>query len=382
MINDSRTNNTNHLVQAINNQYFEINDLKVQLQDKIHVINELKHQLAQFHGKSPTTQCESPNFDSMIQEIKDENVSLAFQVSSLVKEGENNKLEYKKLYDSIKQTQAKTKLQTDSFVNTKLSKPPTLGTKLYSITSLPKSKNNKVVHQDYLNVTKENVATLQELLEEAGALKPLDVHIGYAFKFTERIQELLVKVNLVGIKCSSSSKSTLVIPPRKIITTTVILVVEPCPKHSLRYANARESLSRSYLKLEIHPFNLYDYGIERILSNGTSTLEIVEIFLWYLDSGCSKHMPGHLDKLINFVSKFIGLGHNLFSIWQFCDLYLEVAFRKHTCLVRNLDGVDLLLGSHGSKLYTISMADMIKSSPIFLLFKACRICDVSYLTIK
>ncbi|GJW01347.1 hypothetical protein Tco_1556598 [Tanacetum coccineum] len=33
--------------------------------------------------------------------------------------------------------------------------------------------------------------------------------------------------------------------------------------------------------------------------------EIVEIFLWYLDSWCSKHMTGHRDKLINFVSKFI-----------------------------------------------------------------------------
>ncbi|GKF24946.1 hypothetical protein Tco_0080840 [Tanacetum coccineum] len=32
----------------------------------------------------------------------------------------------------------------------------------------------------------------------------------------------------------------------------------------------------------------------------------VLVRLWYLDSGCSKHMTGHLDKLINFVSMFIG----------------------------------------------------------------------------
>nr|GEW54905.1 hypothetical protein [Tanacetum cinerariifolium] len=37
-----------------------------------------------------------------------------------------------------------------------------------------------------------------------------------------------------------------------------------------------------------------------------------------------------------------GLGHNLFSVGQFCDSYLEVAFRQHTCFIRNLDGVDLL----------------------------------------
>ncbi|GJX34386.1 hypothetical protein Tco_0245943 [Tanacetum coccineum] len=39
-------------------------------------------------------------------------------------------------------------------------------------------KNDRVVHRDYLKVTKEHVATLQELLEEARALKPLDEHIG------------------------------------------------------------------------------------------------------------------------------------------------------------------------------------------------------------
>ncbi|GJZ53851.1 hypothetical protein Tco_0608736 [Tanacetum coccineum] len=39
-------------------------------------------------------------------------------------------------------------------------------------------KNNRAVHRDYLKVTKEYIATLQELLEQARALKPLDEHIG------------------------------------------------------------------------------------------------------------------------------------------------------------------------------------------------------------
>ncbi|GJW83691.1 hypothetical protein Tco_0156836 [Tanacetum coccineum] len=33
-----------------------------------------------------------------------------------------------------------------------------------------------------------------------------------------------------------------------------------------------------------------------------------------------------------------GLGHNLFSVGQFCDSNLEVAFRQHTCFIRNLEG--------------------------------------------
>ncbi|GKA33393.1 hypothetical protein Tco_0719822, partial [Tanacetum coccineum] len=40
-----------------------------------------------------------------------------------------------------------------------------------------------------------------------------------------------------------------------------------------------------------------------------------------------------------------GLGHNLFSVGQFCDVDLEVAFQKNTCFIRNLEGVDLLSGS-------------------------------------
>ncbi|GJY68987.1 retrovirus-related pol polyprotein from transposon TNT 1-94 [Tanacetum coccineum] len=144
---------------------------------------------------------------------------------------------------------------------------------------------------------------------------------------------------------------------------------------------------------------------EYLFSANHDACVIMEIVLWYLDYGCSKHMTRHRDKLINFVSKFIkivqfgsdhftaimgyedlqmwnilisrvyyveGLGHNLFFVGQFCILDLEVAFRKHTCFVQNLEGVDLLSGSHGYNLYTISMVDMMKSSPICLLSKASK----------
>nr|GFA13491.1 integrase, catalytic region, zinc finger, CCHC-type, peptidase aspartic, catalytic [Tanacetum cinerariifolium] len=67
-----------------------------------------------------------------------------------------------------------------------------------------------------------------------------------------------------------------------------------------------------------------------------------------------------------------GLGHNLFSVGLFCDLDLEVAFCQHTCLIRNLEGLDLLIGSRGNNLYTLSLQDMMASSPICLLSKASK----------
>ncbi|GJT03638.1 retrovirus-related pol polyprotein from transposon TNT 1-94 [Tanacetum coccineum] len=67
-----------------------------------------------------------------------------------------------------------------------------------------------------------------------------------------------------------------------------------------------------------------------------------------------------------------GLGLNLFSVKQFCDSDLEVAFRKQTCFVCNLEGVDLLSGSQGTNMYSLSIGDMMASSPIYLLSKATK----------
>nr|GEY86601.1 retrovirus-related Pol polyprotein from transposon TNT 1-94 [Tanacetum cinerariifolium]GEZ84125.1 retrovirus-related Pol polyprotein from transposon TNT 1-94 [Tanacetum cinerariifolium] len=61
-----------------------------------------------------------------------------------------------------------------------------------------------------------------------------------------------------------------------------------------------------------------------------------------------------------------GLGHNLFSIRQFCDSDLEVAFRRNACFVRNLEGVDLLKGNCSTNLYTINLHEMASVSLICL----------------
>nr|GFB91255.1 putative ribonuclease H-like domain-containing protein [Tanacetum cinerariifolium] len=114
-------------------------------------------------------------------------------------------------------------------------------------------------------------------------------------------------------------------------------------------------------------------------------------------------MMGNLKLLINFVEKFLetvkfrndqiapilrygdlvqgavtikrvyyvkGLNHNLFSFGQFCDADLEVTFRKSTCFIRDLKGNDLLTGSRGTNLYSITLQDTISPNPICLMAKA------------
>nr|GEY23763.1 retrovirus-related Pol polyprotein from transposon TNT 1-94 [Tanacetum cinerariifolium] len=65
-----------------------------------------------------------------------------------------------------------------------------------------------------------------------------------------------------------------------------------------------------------------------------------------------------------------GLGHNLFSVGQFCDKGLEVTFQKSTCFVRNKDGVDLVTGDRSLNLYTIALNEITSNSLACLLAKA------------
>ncbi|GJU49245.1 retrovirus-related pol polyprotein from transposon TNT 1-94 [Tanacetum coccineum] len=65
-----------------------------------------------------------------------------------------------------------------------------------------------------------------------------------------------------------------------------------------------------------------------------------------------------------------GLNHNLLSVGQFCDVDLEVALRKSTCFVRDLQGNGLLIGNHGSDIYTIYLQETTSPTPICFMAKA------------
>ncbi|GJT35648.1 hypothetical protein Tco_0926067 [Tanacetum coccineum] len=149
-------------------------------------------------------------------------------------------------------------------------------------------------------------------------------------------------------------------------------------------------LLRSFAKLEKHSISL-ELALQQCqeqMKNDTDPicqifhrplilLQIVQLILFIVDSGYIKHMMGKLTLLCNFVEKYLGtvrfgndqfaqilgyedlvqgnitvnmvyyvkgLNHNLFSVGQFCDADLEVAFRKSTYFVRDLQGNDLLTG--------------------------------------
>nr|GEW56529.1 hypothetical protein [Tanacetum cinerariifolium] len=104
------------------------------------------------------------------------------------------------------------------------------------------------------------------------------------------------------------------------------------------------------------------------------SMNIVQICLWIIDSGCSKHMTGNRALLTNFVEIFLRtvcFGNNDFAvIASYGNVGLEVAFRKSTCFVRNKDGVDLLTDDRSSNLYSIAFNEVASNYLICLLEKA------------
>nr|GEY97196.1 hypothetical protein [Tanacetum cinerariifolium] len=93
---------------------------------------------------------------------------------------------------------------------------------------------------------------------------------------------------------------------------------------------------------------------------------IVQLILFIVDSGCTKHMMGNLKLLCNFVEKFLGtvrFGNDQFTpILRYGDLVQgNITINK---------GNDLLTGNCGFDLYTISFQESTSSTPLYLMAKA------------
>ncbi|GJX62846.1 retrovirus-related pol polyprotein from transposon TNT 1-94 [Tanacetum coccineum] len=85
------------------------------------------------------------------------------------------------------------------------------------------------------------------------------------------------------------------------------------------------------------------------------------------DNACTSNPQEPTIKWFPNSTSFLGSYPNLF---MFCDLDLEVAFRRNTYFVKNLEGFDLLKGNRTTNLYTINLHEMAFASPICLMDRA------------
>ncbi|GJV91200.1 hypothetical protein Tco_1539013 [Tanacetum coccineum] len=288
----------------------------------------------------------------------------------------------------------------------------------------PKLLNKRTAHSSYIKHTQEEALVLRDIVEHVKANYPQDSLLESAFRYTKVIQELLSNISRTCPSINNFDPQLVAVTPRKKDKKELgfLSTIAPGSQPSEQYKNdmirhtprnacpltrittTNEVPSRKPIVLESEsPKPVVKLVYLRKLRKNKNTesvskTKVVQIVLWYLDSSCSKHMTGDRSQLTNFISKFLGtvkfgkdqvakimgygdyqignvtisrvyyvegLRHNLFSMGQFCDSNLEVAFRQHTCFIRNLKGVDLLTGSRRDNLYTLSFGNMMASSPIY-----------------
>ncbi|GJQ91048.1 retrovirus-related pol polyprotein from transposon TNT 1-94 [Tanacetum coccineum] len=189
-------------------------------------------------------------------------------------------------------------------------------------------------HEYYLKHTMEQAAILREVVEQAKSRNPLDSASYSACMYVKLIQDLLGYVRDTFPNIHKASE--------KLVAVTPIN-----KKKIVRFANTTASSS--------------------------NMPKVVQIILWYLDSSCSKHMTGDRSQLTNFIHKFLGTvkfdKDQVTKIMGYGDYQIGKVTFSRVYYVEGLGHNLFSIGSRGTNLYSLSIGDMMASSPICLLSK-------------
>nr|GEV07940.1 copia protein [Tanacetum cinerariifolium] len=234
----------------------------------------------------------------------------------------------------------------------------------------PKLRNNRTVHSDYLKHTQEETETLRDIVKHERSLNlhntSLDYVLGNACPLTR-----ITTTAKVPLRKPIALESN---PPKPVVT----LVYSRKPKASRNDVPVSKfMINKSLSANKKEPNKSWGSTVSNVLSSSIDECMLSKLFSVKFGNDYVAKIIGYGDYqignvMISRVYFVDGLGHNLFSVGQFCNSNLEVAFCQHTCFIRNLEGVDLLSKSRGNNLYTLSLGDMMKSSPICLLSKASK----------
>ncbi|KAI3669098.1 hypothetical protein L6452_40321 [Arctium lappa] len=128
--------------------------------------------------------------------------------------------------------------------------------------------------------------------------------------------------------------------------------------------------------------------------------------LWFVDSGCSRHMTGFMHLLHDYVEEPVGtvsfansklhgiirgygslkndtitikkvlyvdgLDHNLFNTSHFCDSQYQVWFTINHCFIEDLDGYEIFRAERYQNLYAVNFPTLLTTRPVCLLAKASK----------
>ncbi|GJW65568.1 retrovirus-related pol polyprotein from transposon TNT 1-94 [Tanacetum coccineum] len=380
---------------------FVIGKMKASLQGKDNVIKKLKTQIS--HLQETRSEADRTldfrALDFQITQLT-EKVTVLQEQNELFR-AENGKIKqhYKELYDSIKITRAKHIEQTTALTTENENLKAQIQNKVKSVTKdhvkpivlapgkyaidvepiPPRNRNNRAVHLDYLRHLKESVETLREIVEEAKVERPLDRSIVYACRYTKHSQELLEyaigtcpkdynqrdkkkKQVTFEEQCDTSNSNT----HKHVEQLNTQKTNAPVPhsagvncctnasrsQHRSNTKKNRISPAKGVTKMKVEEHSRTNKSHLRTMNRVDSSSSSKRTFIGTVRFGNDHFgaIMGYGDYVIgeSVISRIYyveGLGHNLFSVGQFCDSDLEVAFRKHSCYVRDTDGVELIKAS-------------------------------------
>nr|GEV71487.1 integrase, catalytic region, zinc finger, CCHC-type, peptidase aspartic, catalytic [Tanacetum cinerariifolium] len=402
---------------------FVIGKMQASLQGKDNVIRQLKKQI--FHLQETRNDTDRTlkvrTVDSQITQLTEKITVLQAQNDSFRAENDKIKQDYKELYDSIKITCAKhieqvTGLTTEN-VNLKAQildtvnsaskdhvKPKVLAPGKYAIDVepiVPRLRNNREAHLDYLKHLKESVETIPDIVDEAKVPRSntKNTRISPARGVNKMQVEEQPRTNKPHLRTlnhvDSSSR-----PKRTVINSNSDSIFQTCNK-CLIFAN-HDMCVVDYLQSVVAPLSIrHNCNVVHKVKQVWKPKQVRKVWkltgkvlttighqwrptsrIFTLGDQCPltrllKTYDGGSLTAHEFRKKIIGTvryGNEHFgAIIGYEDYVIgDNVISKHSCYVRDTDGVELIKGSRGSNLYTISVEDMMKSSPICLLSKASK----------
>nr|GEV64927.1 hypothetical protein [Tanacetum cinerariifolium] len=381
-----------NVFQKEREQYFEIQDLKAKLQDKNIAISDLKKLIKKGKGKSVDTKFDRPSV------VRQPNAQRIPKPSVLDKptpfSNSIDRIYFQKTKSVPKANVSEGMYRIDNrTTHTRAPQlPQTVRNTNPRVSTSTRVNHKHAIRRPPLKSNQSRDKVLPNNSQVKAKKTQVEVH--------PRIPIVSNKMKYVTA-CKDSLNS------RTLNANAVCATCNKCLVDSNHFACVTKMLNDVHARTK--KTNAVSISTRKPKSQANKSIatpnkkKIVQLILFIVDSGCTKHMTCNLKLLCNFVEKFLGtvrfgndqfapilgygdlvqgnvtinkvyyvegLNHNLFSVGQFCDADLEVAFRTSTCFVRDLQGNDLLTGNRRSDLYIISHQESTSSTPLCLMSKA------------
>ncbi|GJX29785.1 retrovirus-related pol polyprotein from transposon TNT 1-94 [Tanacetum coccineum] len=367
-------------------QYFEIQDLKAQLQDKGIAISELKKLIEKMKGKSVETKFEKSSVIRQPNAFKSQRQSIlgVIPTTSVSRpQPKSNQLEDRVMSNN---SQGKTQEVEDHLRNFKFSK-----NKMF-VTVCNDSLNAKTSNVNFVCVTcgkcvlddNHDLCVLHYINGvNSRTRQPMAVPISTR-ESKQNVNQSVATDSKKTVATDSTVKKS-----RNITRNLYEQVSKTCswwyPKYTPPGYNCKPKSQKGNVNPNIsmplgnasRTANILDHKTPRCSTVSNTPLSFNSFAARMVKFGNDQITPilGYGDLVqgtitIKRVYYVEGLNHNLFLVGQFCDTDLEVAFWKSTCYIRDLKGNDLLTDSRSTYLYSITLQDLTTPNSVCLMAKA------------